>query len=196
MDAVRHFLAVMLVVTTPPAIAYWFVVHPLAPLWRRLDVRITYTVVILLMAALGALLFMGRATLLGRDLGTNWFLIGVGVALYLGAVVLTLRVRRQLPFKTFAGVPEVSGTASPGNLLQDGIYRVIRHPRYLSVILGTLGMALIVNHAGTYAVVLASLLAFVPLIHLEERELAARFGTAYTTYRARVPALIPRLPQG
>ncbi|HSR14907.1 MAG TPA: isoprenylcysteine carboxylmethyltransferase family protein [Gemmatimonadales bacterium] len=191
---VRHFLGVLLVVTLPPALAYWFVIHPFAHRWRRLDVRVTYSIVILLMIGLGSLLFITRATLLGRDLGTNWLLIGAGAVLYLGAVALTLRVRRQLTFQTFAGVPEVSGTAAPGQLLQDGIYGVIRHPRYLSVILGTAAMALIVNYAGVYLVVLAGLLGLAPLIRLEERELAARFGAAYTAYRARVPALIPRLP--
>jgi len=35
MDTFRYVLAVMLVISLPPAIAYWFVIHPFAALWRR-----------------------------------------------------------------------------------------------------------------------------------------------------------------
>ena len=100
--------------------------------------------------------------------------------------------RRQLSLKTFAGVPEVSRAAYPGLLLQEGIYGVIRHPRYLSVILGIIGCALIVDYLGAYIVVVVSLIGLWPLIILEERELARRFGPAYTAYRSRLPALMPR----
>jgi protein-S-isoprenylcysteine O-methyltransferase Ste14 len=192
MNTARHFLGVLLVVGTPPAIGFWLVIHPFTRQWRRLDLRLSYALLALLMIGMGALLFLARSFLLGADLGTSWPLIGLGAVCYLGALALTLRVRRQLSFRTFAGVPELSSSASPGQLLQDGIYGVIRHPRYLGVILGVVGHALVVNHAGAYLVVLLCLLAFIPLIRLEERELASRFGAAYTAYRARVPALIPR----
>ncbi len=85
----------------------------------------------------------------------------------------------------------MSRAAFPGQLLQEGIYGVIRHPRYLSVILGTIGMALIVDYLGAYIVVLVSLVGLWLVIILEERELASRFGSAYAAYRSRVPALMP-----
>jgi len=192
-STVRHVLGVLLVVSIPPAVAYWFVVHPLARRWRRVDVRVTFSVLTLVMLGGAALLFLARRTLLGPDLGTSWPLIGVGAVCYLGAAVLSVRIRRQLTFRILAGVPEVSEAAYPGRLLQEGIYGVIRHPRYLAVILGTVGMALVVNYLGAYLVTLVSLLGLVPLVRMEERELAARFGPAYAAYRARVPALFPKL---
>jgi len=193
MDSARRVLAIVLVVTMPPAIAFWLVVHPFAKHWRRVDARLTYTILALFMLGLGVALFGIRARLLGRDLGTSFVLIGLGAVLYLIAVAITVQCRKHLTFKTFAGVPEVSASAFPGRLLEEGIYGVVRHPRYLSVIVGTIGFALVVNYAGAYVLVAACLLGLWPLIIAEERELAARFGPAYEEYRRRVPALIPRL---
>jgi protein-S-isoprenylcysteine O-methyltransferase Ste14 len=192
MDTARRFLAIVLLVSTPPAIAFWLVIHPFARWWRRLPAWLTYLLLAGFVVALGVRLFVMRDVLLGRDLGGNWWLATLGGTLYVGAVVVSLRCREQLSLKVFAGIPEVSRTAGPGQMLQEGIYGMIRHPRYLSVILGTVGLALIVNYLGAYAVVGVSLLGLWPLILLEERELTARFGQAYAEYRARTPALLPR----
>lgn len=192
MDTARWVLGILLVVGMPPAIAFWLVIHPFARWWRQLDVRVTYALLAVFMTGLGVLLFAVREPLLGRNLGTNWLLIGIGGVLYLMSVAVSLLCRRQLSLKIFAGVPEVSRAAFPGQLLQEGIYGVIRHPRYLSVILGTIGLALIVGYLGAYIVVVVSLIGLWPLIILEERELASRFGPAYTAYRSRLPALMPR----
>ncbi len=193
MDTARRVLGILLVVGMPPALVFWLVVHPFARWWRRVDARFTYALLAVVMTGLGVLLFAVRAPLLGRDLGTNWVLIGIGGVLYLLSIAVSERCRKQLTLKIFAGVPEVSRAAFPGHLLQDGIYGVIRHPRYLSVILGTVGMALIVQYLGAYIVVLVSLMSLRLVIVLEERELAGRFGSAYAAYRSRVPALVPRL---
>jgi protein-S-isoprenylcysteine O-methyltransferase Ste14 len=192
MDTARRVIGILLVVGMPPAIAFWLVIHPFARWWRRVDVRVTYALLAVLMTGFGVLLFAFRGPLRGRDLDTNWWLVCIGGVLYLASVAVSLLCRTQLSMKTFAGVPEVSRAAFPGQLLQDGIYGVIRHPRYLSVILGTVGLALIVNYLGAYIVVVVSLIGLWPLIILEERELISRFGPAYTAYRSRLPALVPR----
>lgn len=193
METIRRFLAILLVVTVPPAVAFWLVAHPLAARWRRLRSGWTYAALAVAWVAMAAPLFLLRDHLLGRDLGTRWPLIGTGAVLYLGAAWLSALCRRQLRIRIFAGVPELSSRAYPGRLLQDGVYGVIRHPRYASVILGTLGFALAVNYTGAYVVEAASLLLLWPVVVLEERELAARFGAEYDAYRRRTPALLPRL---
>jgi len=193
MNTVRHFFAALLVVCLPPAIIYWLVVHPFAQWWRRLDARITYGILIVFAIGLGMLLFAFREPLLGRDLGTSKLLVGIGIVLGLMSVVVSLLCRKQLTLKILVGAPEVSRAAFPGQLLQDGIFGVIRHPRYLSVILGISAWALIVGYFGAYIVAGLSLIGLWPLIVLEERELVSRFGPAYAAYRSRVPALVPRL---
>jgi protein-S-isoprenylcysteine O-methyltransferase Ste14 len=192
MESIRHVLAIVLVVGVPPAVTFWLLVHPLASFWRRVGAGLAYTLLAASAIGQAGLLFLARDTLIGRDLGTRWPLIAVGALLYAGAIWLSVLCKRQLRARVFAGVPEVSGRAYPGRLLQQGVYAVIRHPRYASVIIGTTGFALAVNHAGTYVVVGISLLALWPVIVLEERELAARFGSEYEAYRRRTPALLPR----
>ena len=117
-----------------------------------------------MLAALGVLVFQVRGPLLGRDLGTNWTLIGVRL-LFCGTFAwLGLRYARHMSHLSLAmrmGVPEVSCAEGRQTLVRDGIYRVVRHPVYLITV-------------------------------LEEHELIERFGEEYRRYQREVPRLIPR----
>jgi protein-S-isoprenylcysteine O-methyltransferase Ste14 len=193
MDTIRYVLGVMLVVGLPPAIFYWFLIHPLAAFWRRLGPGISYGLVTVACVVLGVAFFRFRNTFLGRDLGTSWILTVPALGLYTLSAWISIMTRGQLSLRTFAGLPEIAGGDHGGVLLQEGIYGVIRHPRYLSVIIGTAGFSLFVNYLGAYLVVLASTAFLFLVIRLEERELSHRFGETYEAYRSRVPSLMPRL---
>jgi len=194
MDAVRHFLGVVGIVTYPPALLFWFVVHPWVRLWRRLGPAGTYFVMVPVLASLGSLLFQVRARLLGADLGTNWPLVGVALVFYAVSISLEPTYRRQLRVTTLLGIPELSRPSRRnGTLLTDGVHRVVRHPRYLSVVIGVIGYALIVNYVGLYVVALAALPTLFVIAVLEERELIDRFGEEYRAYQREVPRFIPRL---
>ena len=80
----------------------------------------------------------------------------------------------------------------PGRLLTEGIYARVRNPRYLAVLLGMTGFALILNYPALYLTVAACVPAGWLLIVLEERELEERFGDEYLAYKKSVPRLIPR----
>jgi protein-S-isoprenylcysteine O-methyltransferase Ste14 len=74
----------------------------------------------------------------------------------------------------------------PGHaLLTDGIYRVIRHPSYLGLILSTLGWGLAFR--AWLGVLLAIVTALIVLarIRAEEALLHSHFGAAYDAFRAR-----------
>lgn len=191
-DTIRRVLAVLLLVTGPPAVLYWFTIHPFAPRWRRLGAKPTFWIVGTAMVAIAVGLFFMRDPLLGRDLGGSLPLFLVGVVFYVAAAWLTLRTRRVLPFAVFAGVPEVSADGR-GHVITEGVYAHIRHPRYASVILGMVGFAMMVNFVGTYVLTAAMFGALIVLIPLEDRELVHRFGEEYERYRERVPPLIPRV---
>ena len=80
----------------------------------------------------------------------------------------------------------------PGHaLVTGGVYRVIRHPSYLGLLIGSLGWGLAFN---TWVGVLLAAALLPPLIariHAEESLLAAEFGGEYAAYRGRTWRLVP-----
>jgi protein-S-isoprenylcysteine O-methyltransferase Ste14 len=76
-------------------------------------------------------------------------------------------------------------------LVTDGLYRRIRNPSYLGLLISTLGWALAFR--SIIGVLLTALLV-VPLVarmQAEETLLGERFGEAYAAYRARSWRLVP-----
>lgn len=194
MESVRYVLALLLVVALPPAIVWWYIVHPFVGFWRRVGPRGTLTVLGLFMAGSMVGLYVIRDALLGRDLGLQPALAVTGVVLLAAAVRLGIARKRFLTTRILAGVPELeSDPDARGTLLDQGPYAVIRHPRYVEVVLGTFGYAAVANHAGAWIVALLSLPALHLVVLLEERELRERFGDAYRDYATRVPRYLPRL---
>ncbi len=192
MSTIRYVFGLFIVVGMPPAIVWWFVVHPFVGFWRRVGVKGTlWTVAILMVAAMVGLWFV-REPLLGRDLGTDWVRIGAGVSLMVVSGFMAVKRRRHLTFRILAGVPELSPDETP-RLLTEGPYSVIRHPRYVEVAIGVFGYALLANYVGVYLVSLLCLPALHALVLLEERELGERFGEEYAAYSARVPRYVPSI---
>ena len=78
-------------------------------------------------------------------------------------------------------------------LVTEGIYRHLRHPLYLSLLLLAAGVWLkSVSWASTVAAA-GTVLAIGQTIRAEENELEAQFGQAYRDYRDRVKGIIPWL---
>lgn len=194
MERIRYFVGVLLVVTLPPAVVWWYVVHPLVDFWRRVGPRRSLWAVGIMMTASMVGLWFLREPLVGRDLGTHWVLVVVGAVLLVVALRIGMLRRRQLPMKVLSGVPELQEDGKGGELLTEGLYAWVRHPRYLEVLAGVFGYAALANHLGAWVVAVAILPALHVVVLLEERELARRFGAEYEAYRARVPRYLPRRP--
>jgi protein-S-isoprenylcysteine O-methyltransferase Ste14 len=193
-DRVRYFLGLLNVVVLPSGLLFWLVIHTWARSWRTLGPIRTYVIVLPPLVACGALLFRARGPLLGADLGMNGALITIAVILYGVMTWLELHYWRHLSIATLVGVPELTPTEHrKGKLLQNGLYRVVRHPRYLSAGIGIIANALIINHEGMYTLLLWLFPAGYLMLVLEERELVDRFGEAYRKYQREVPLIIPRL---
>jgi len=196
MATARYVLAVLLVVSVPPAVFWWILIHPLVGFWRRIGVAPTLWINGVLMVGGYVGLWLARGVLVGRDLGGHPALAVAGGIGLLVSIRIALKRRRHLTFRILSGVPELQKDGKGGALLTDGPYAVMRHPRYVEVVIGTLGYALLANHTGAYLVTFA----MVPVLHMvvliEERELAERFGDAYREYAARVPRYLPRSLSG
>ena len=77
-------------------------------------------------------------------------------------------------------------------LVESGIYRYIRHPLYLGILMYYLGLPLII--ASTFGVLVVTIPATVGSFYrmrLEEEALVNRFGDRYLTYAKKTARLIP-----
>ena len=72
-----------------------------------------------------------------------------------------------------------------------GIYAHLRHPQYAGFILVMFGFLLQWPTLVTMAMFPVLAWMYIRLAHKEEQEAIARFGDAYRTYAAQVPAFIP-----
>jgi protein-S-isoprenylcysteine O-methyltransferase Ste14 len=113
----------------------------------------------------------------------------VGVVVYIIGGILRLWPVFVLG-RRFSGLVAIQ----PGHaLVTTGIYRVIRHPSYLGLLIGLLGWALAFR---SWAGVVLTALTMVPLaarIRAEETLLQSHFGSDYARYRSRTSRLIPGL---
>ena len=77
-------------------------------------------------------------------------------------------------------------------LVTQGVYRRIRHPMYLSLILYSSGQALVLpNWVAGPSYLVAFVLLFALRVGPEERMMVEQFGQDYTAYRTRTKRLVP-----
>ena len=80
----------------------------------------------------------------------------------------------------------------PGHaLVTRGVYRVIRHPSYLGLLVGSLGWVLAFNSWVGVLLAAALLPPLVARMNAEEGLLVSQFGDEYEAYRAHTARLIP-----
>lgn len=110
-------------------------------------------------------------------------------ALFLLGVIAAAAALAAMPARTFSVLPE---PRSGGALVTRVIYRHVRHPMYLAVLLCGLGACLAYGSATKWGwlALLAAVLAL--KIRREERFLLAKFPD-YAAYRRRTSAIIPYL---
>jgi len=77
-------------------------------------------------------------------------------------------------------------------VVQDGPYRLVRHPSYAGALMMGAGLGLSLRHAWPpLAIVVTSLVAYVIRIRVEERALADAIGEPYRAYMQRTKRLLP-----
>ena len=192
MDAIRYYLALLIVIMVQGAFVFWYSIHPFVRFWRRVGTTTTYAVHVSMIAVVAIVLFQVRDVILAVDFGTNWFLVVLSIPVYAVAVRVAVRRKRDLRMKVLLGFPELAPDRYESKLLTNGIYARIRHPRYVEMMLFLLAHALLVNYLATYVIVVVSALGLWFVVVLEERELRVRFGEEYKRYCEHVPRFVPR----
>ena len=191
MDKARWIIAVLLMVSLPPAIGGWYLIHPFARFWRRLGTVASFCIIYSLLIASGVLLWHFRSLLVGRDLGFQPVLLVLAVPAAVVGGVIAAKRRKRLNQRILVGVPEISNT-DKGRLVCEGIYARTRNPRYLEFLTFSLAYVAFANYTGTWILYLLTFPAIHLVVLLEERELRARFGAEYEEYCRRVPRYLPR----
>lgn len=145
---------------------------------------------------MGAIPYFGCAAVLWRDLpitsgpGTRLALLVVGSILGAGGAVLYMGGRRALGAMYNVSSALGSELYREHHLVTGGLYRFVRHPMYLGLLLSAVA-ALFVYRTWTFVFVLGTFPLIVIKARREERLLAQRFGEAWSSYAARVPGWIP-----
>jgi protein-S-isoprenylcysteine O-methyltransferase Ste14 len=123
----------------------------------------------------------------------NWWTIDGDTVRWVGVILLAIGCCLRL-WPVFVLGRRFSGLVAiqPGHaLVTNGIYRVVRNPSYVGLLISALGWGL--GFRSWAGVVLAALM-IVPVvgrIRAEERLLRAEFGQAFEAYRGRTWRLIP-----
>lgn len=186
MRSLHAFVGLVLFFELPIPI-YWLILHPFNSFWRRRIRAAFWFAGLTAWVCGGVLLWIFRNSLLSAT-RPPVIAIVLGFALIAVEGYLLVRVERELGGRRLVGHAELTGT---GEMFTCGLYAYVRHPRYAGMFAALIGAALL---AGTplFWGVLAIWWPFALFaIYLEERELAARFGSRYADYRNRVPAFLP-----
>lgn len=171
---------------------YWWISARGVKVDRRREALASRLGHILPLIAAAALLIPDRLPLglLERHLLRRSFgLYLAGVALTAAGLLFTVWARVHLG-RNWSGTVTIK---EEHELVDDGPYRIVRHPIYTGLLVAFIGCALARDNWGG---VLAFLIVFMALwrkLKLEERWMVETFGDTYIHYRERVPALVPRL---
>jgi len=118
---------------------------------------------------------------------TAW-MESIGVGLVLLGSALFVWARRTLG-RHYSGHVSVQ---KEQELVQNGPYRIIRHPAYMGYLLMALGLSLgYASLAGCASILFILLPAVIYRIRLEDRFLAAQFGAQFEQYTWRTKRLLP-----
>lgn len=120
----------------------------------------------------------------------NYYVTILGLLLYALALI-----GRYISVKTLGKYHSIHIEIRENHpLIQEGIYKYIRHPYYLSVILEIISISLIPN---TYYMLIFSFLSYIPVMMVklfyDEKAMVEKFGNQYLAYKRNTGYFLPKL---
>jgi len=107
-----------------------------------------------------------------------------------GLVIMGISIFKY--FKLLSGIRSLYQPKPAIHLKLEGIHKHVRHPLYLGTILFIWGLFFLFPMLNNLIAVAIITLYTLIGIQFEEKKLIKEFGTAYTEYIKKVPAIIPR----
>lgn len=192
MRLVADAIATLVMMVELPVPLFWVLIHPRIDFWRGRPRAWYYRAGLAVWLLTWAGLLIPHSWWLDKRFGWHSWMALAGAVLVAADVWLIYQAERQAGWRILVGLPELRPQAAPGTIVSGGIYRRVRHPRYLGMMLAWWGAVLLTGATRLLALVVVFTLLAVIVMELEEHELLARLGEAYAHYRRRVPRLIPR----
>ena len=171
---------------------FWLMIHPFATFWRSRS-RSPHRV--LLPAWIGMWLIFGAFTAPARHFvlyRNRWILIPAVLLLALGFWIY-IQSGKGFSWIHLSGLPEIRSDAQNQTLIISGLHNRVRHPIYLGHLCEMLAWSLATGLFVCYMLTGFAVITGAFMIRMEDRELEQRFGDSYRNYRARVPAILPRI---
>jgi protein-S-isoprenylcysteine O-methyltransferase Ste14 len=136
----------------------------------------------------------GRYLAAFADLGSHWGQRGVATAAATALAIAIAAVALRVWGASYLSASTVWDEKPQAEVLvQSGPFAFVRHPLYLGNVLLALGLGAAAPLAGWIFIFAATVFFVSALIRYEEDRLTERHGSAYDTYRRRVPSLVPRV---
>ena len=184
---ITNFIALAAFVYYPSIPIVLLLIHGAVGWWRKIGTKSYYLFLLFFgaldLTALLLVLKYKQALLAWRLYNSPWAMLGL--ALLIVSTISSVVSLRALSFKTLLALPEINLNKIPSRLVSQGIYKYIRHPRYLEFMLEILALAILSGLAVNFLL----LLYFVPMMYwaarLEERELIERLGKEYSEYKQK-----------
>lgn len=184
-------LALLYAVLFLPAPLFWMVIHPNVQFWRRWGSRSLAWVAIPLWTACALLLAAERSRIYATRFeypAARW----AGALLVLISLWIGYLVHRDFGWRRLAGLPELNPGSYRGSVVEHGIYAYVRHPRYVEYMTAFFGFGLLTGALGIFSMAIGTVLMYLFVAPIEERELHQFYGLAYAEYARRVPRFVPR----
>ena len=90
-------------------------------------------------------------------------------------------------------MPEIDPAHHSRGIVKTGIYSRIRHPRYTATMLTFWGLAFLTGAHGIFLLAILTVVMYLMVAPIEERELRNEYGSEYDSYAREVPRFVPRL---
>jgi protein-S-isoprenylcysteine O-methyltransferase Ste14 len=171
---------------------FWFTLHPFTGHWRthgRRSFRLILPLWFLYIAAAVAVLWPWR----NHSLYATPYAYIPAALLILTGLQIYRAASRNFTHVQLSGLAELEPDRHAQRLVTTGIRSRVRHPIYLGHLCELLGWTIAFATTSLIALTIFAILTGALMLRLEDNELEQRFGSDYSAYRARVPAIVPRI---
>src|SRR5271165_3166760 len=171
---------------------FWLMIHPFIERWRKLG-RLVYVLILPAWAVVIAVVFLSVWPFRFAHFYVNWFAWAPAAIFFLLGFWIYRVAFQSFHHTQVSGLAEIEPGKHRQQLVTTGIRSRVRHPIYLGHLCEILGWCVGTGLIALYGLALFAVITGAVMIRIEDHELETRFGEAYREYRARVPAVIPRV---